>query len=106
MYSLLLINGQILLLIPSPKEEVFILNEGQSWEAQAIGPPDLKEFKGGTKAGLLRWLSGEKKNKLTCQCRRHRFDLWIRKDPLKEKMATHSSILPQKILWTEEPGKL
>ena len=27
-------------------------------------------------------------------------------DPLEEEMATHSSILAQKIPWTEEPGKL
>ena len=28
------------------------------------------------------------------------------KDPLEEKMATHSSILAWKIPWTEEPGEL
>ena len=27
-------------------------------------------------------------------------------DPLKEEMATHSSILASKILWTGEPGRL
>ena len=27
-------------------------------------------------------------------------------DPLKEGMATHSSILAWRILWTEEPGRL
>ena len=27
-------------------------------------------------------------------------------DPLQEEMATHSSILAWKILWTEEPGGL
>ena len=27
-------------------------------------------------------------------------------DPLKEVMATHSSILARKILWIEEPGRL
>ena len=27
-------------------------------------------------------------------------------DPLEEKMATHSSILAWRILWTEEPGGL
>ena len=26
------------------------------------------------------------------------------KDPLEEEMATHSSILAWRILWTEEPG--
>ena len=28
------------------------------------------------------------------------------KDPLEESMATHSSIFPWEIPWTEEPGKL
>ena len=27
-------------------------------------------------------------------------------DPLEEGMATHSSILAWRILWTEEPGRL
>ena len=27
-------------------------------------------------------------------------------DPLKDEMATHSSILAWRILWTEEPGRL
>ena len=27
-------------------------------------------------------------------------------DPLEEDMATHSSILSQRIPWTEEPGRL
>ena len=27
-------------------------------------------------------------------------------DPLEEEMAAHSSILAEKILWTEEPGGL
>ena len=27
-------------------------------------------------------------------------------DPLEEEMATHSSILTQRIPWTEEPGGL
>ena len=29
-----------------------------------------------------------------------------REDPLEEEVATHSSILARKILWTEEPGGL
>ena len=28
------------------------------------------------------------------------------KDPLEEKMTTHSSLLAWRILWTEEPGGL
>ena len=27
-------------------------------------------------------------------------------DPLEKRMATHSSILPWRIPWTEEPGRL
>ena len=28
------------------------------------------------------------------------------KDPLEEGMATHSSVLPWRMPWTEEPGRL
>ena len=27
-------------------------------------------------------------------------------DPLEKEMATHSSILAQRVAWTEEPGRL
>ena len=37
-------------------------------------------------------------------------EMWVwslgLKDPLEKEMATHSSILPWRILWTEEPGSL
>ena len=37
-------------------------------------------------------------------------DTWVqflgREDPLEEEMATHSSILAWRILWSEEPGGL
>ena len=37
-------------------------------------------------------------------------ETWVRslgqEDPLEKGMATHSSILAWKILWTEEPGEL
>ena len=37
-------------------------------------------------------------------------ETWVRslgwEDTLEEGMATHSSILAWRILWTEEPGKL
>ena len=37
-------------------------------------------------------------------------ETWVRslgrEDPLEEGMATHSSILAQRIPWTEEPGGL
>ena len=45
----------------------------------------------------------------TCQCRRHK-KTWVqplgREDPVEKEMATHSSILAWRILWTEEPGRL
>ena len=40
------------------------------------------------------------------QCRRLRFDPWVREDPLEEHMATHSSILAWRIPRIEEPGGL
>ena len=46
---------------------------------------------------------------LACQCRRHkvmRVPPLGREDPLKEGMATHSSVLAWRIPWTEEPGRL
>ena len=37
-------------------------------------------------------------------------ETWVRslgqEDPLEKEMATHSSILDWRILWTEEPGGL
>ena len=33
-------------------------------------------------------------------------DLWVWEDPLEKGMATHSSILTWRILWTDEPGGL
>ena len=52
------------------------------------------------------WCSGKE---AACQCRkheRHEFDPWVRKIPLEEETATHSSILAWKSPWTEEPGGL
>jgi len=38
------------------------------------------------------------------------WEIWVRslgqEDPLEKEMATHSSKLAWKILWTEEPGVL
>ena len=53
--------------------------------------------------GLSWWLSGKES---TCQCRTRQFDPWIRKIPLEEEMATHSSILAWEMLWTVGPGQL
>ena len=38
--------------------------------------------------------------------KKHRFEPCVRKIPLEEGMATHSSILAWRIPWTEEPGEL
>ena len=40
------------------------------------------------------------------RCRRPRFDPCVRKIPLEKGMATHSSILAWRILWTEKPDGL
>ena len=44
----------------------------------------------------------------SCQCRRLRFDPWVRKIPWKKKWQSSpvSSILAWDIPWTEEPGRL
>ena len=38
------------------------------------------------------------------------WEIWVQslgqEDPLEKGMATHSSILAWRILWTEEPGRL
>ena len=41
-----------------------------------------------------------------CQSRRLEFNTWVRKIPLEQEMATHSSIFAWEIPWTEEPGGL
>ena len=33
-----------------------------------------------------------------------KFDPWVREEPLKKEMASHSSILAWRIPWTEELG--
>ena len=40
-----------------------------------------------------------------CQCQSLRIQV-LQEDPLEEGIATHSSILAWRILWTEEPGGL
>ena len=72
----------------------------------APGTMDLYCAQSNPFPGLPRWLSDKES---ACRCRRHRrcgFSPWIRKIPLEEKMATHSSILAQIIPQTEESGRL
>ena len=52
--------------------------------------------------GLSQWLSGIES---VCNTGDRVWSLGL-EDPLKEGLATHSSILPQKIPWTEVPGSL
>ena len=44
--------------------------------------------------------------RICLQCRRCRFDSWVREDLLEEGMAAHSTIPAWRIPWTEEPGGL
>ena len=53
--------------------------------------------------GIPKWLGGKES---TCQCKRLKFNPWVRKIPLEKEMAIHSSILAWEIPWTEEPGRL
>ena len=41
--------------------------------------------------GLPRWLSGKE---LTCQCRRRRFDSWVRKIPWRKAWKSTPGFLP------------
>ena len=47
----------------------------------------------------------KKKKKSACNAETWVWSLGL-EDPLKKEMATHSSILAQRIPWTEEPGRL
>ena len=50
--------------------------------------------------------NGPSDKESTYQCRRCRFNPWVRKITLEKGMATHSNILAWKIPWIEEPGRL
>ena len=70
-----------------------------SWPPRAILQAPTSSLPGGAKG-----------KEHACQCRRHkrcRFDPW--KDPWRRKYSKYSlpsSILAQRIPWTEEPGRL
>jgi len=49
--------------------------------------------------GLPRWHKGKES---ACQCRRCRFDPWVRKIPWSRKWQLTPIFLPGKIPWTEE----
>ena len=71
--------------------------------SQEISKPLLIKHVKRIVSGSPSYTSGKES---TCQCRRHKFYPWVRKSPLEEEMATHCSILPWKIQWTEEHGGL
>ena len=54
---------------------------------------------------LLRGFPGAARGKESA-CQETRVRSLSREYPLEKEMATHSSILAQKISWTEEPGGL
>ena len=50
--------------------------------------------------------SGKEPTSLCKRGKRCGFDPWVRKIPLEEGIATHSSILAWRIPWTEAPALL
>ena len=78
-----------------PRAEDF---EGNAWKKRGFHIWVMTGFPGGT--------SGKAP---PCQCRRHKrlgFNPWVGKTPLEKEMATDSSILAQRIPWTEAPAGL
>ena len=82
-------------------------SDGSSAEERSQFDMKVAEFATGTKVGqrLPSWLSSKES---TCNAGAEGdaglIPGW--EDPLEEGMATHSSILAWRILWTEEPGGL
>ena len=52
---------------------------------------------------LLRWLGGKEP---ACRCRGCEFDHWLGKIPWRRKCHPTAVLLPGKIPWTEDPGRL
>ena len=84
------------------------------WEFNFLGVPrhsclPVKHFHVNPQVrGSQGFPSGASGKEPACQCRRCKrlgFALGL-EDPLEEGIATHSSILAWRILWTEEPGRL
>ena len=73
---------------------------GQEWSNKSLNDSVF------SKAIVFKCFPGNTRGKeATCQCRKLGFNL-SQEDTLEKEMATHSSILAWKILWTKEPGKL
>ena len=73
----------------------------QWWEGQKLASRSLKVST--LCNGLPRWLSGKES---ACNASKTWVQSLCWEDPLEQEMATHSSILAWRILWTEEPGGL
>ena len=76
-----------------------------SWGRKEL---DVTEPLNWTELNILSFPGGASSKEPACECRKHkRLRLnpeW--EDPLEKGMATHSSILPWEIPWTEEPDGL
>ena len=72
--------------------------------AMAISSPYTLDWTSPFSVYRLPW--GLRREKICPQCGRTGFDPWVRKNPWRKGMATHSSILAWRIPWTEEPGSL
>ena len=55
---------------------------------------------------LHRWLRFKRMHLPIQELQEIQIQSLVWEDPLEEEMATHSSVLAQKIPWTEEPGRL
>ena len=80
----------------------------QAW-ASRVAPPSLNNQRracvsSGSVLGIPRRLSGKESS---CQCRRRRFNPWVRKFPGEgDDNPHHSSTVAWEIPWAEQPGGL
>ena len=85
------------------KEQYFLENSTNSKMGQPIISERLKLFYG---CLLVYMGSLGSDGKYSTAMRGTQFQSLDQEDPLEKEMATNSSILAQRILWTEEPGEL
>ena len=74
--------------------------------SQGAAACPTKHFSDQASSGLPRWHSGKESSCQCRKCKRRVFNPWVKKIPLEEGMATHSSISCLKIPYAEEPGGL
>ena len=96
-FNLLSVYGNLGLSIPSSHKTIFIFY---------LFPFKFYfYFSNGILSGVLGFPGNASGKNLACQCRRQ-VRSQGREYPLEEGMATRSSILVWRNLWTEEPGRL